>query len=83
MMFNPNLLPESGDPEGSNRYSCTVVKISARGDYNLEYEDYIDTNNTLVVKYLSRTNPILRIDVFDAFVLRERNNNYSYWERWV
>lgn len=81
MMFNPNLLPEWGDPRGSTRHNCTVIKISARGDYKLNFEDYIDSENVFVVKYLSKSNPILRIDVFDGVVLREPNNCYSYWKK--
>ena len=81
MMFNPNLLPEQADPWGSTRHNCTIIKISARGDYSLNFEDKIDSENTFIVKYLNKNNPILRIDIFDGVVLKEKNNRFSYWKK--
>ena len=80
MMFNPNLLPESADPIGSVRYKCLIIKLIGRGHYSLNFEDYLEEANTLVVKYLSPNNPIFRVEIFDGIALKERNNRYSYWK---
>ena len=82
MMFNPNLLPESADPEGSIRYkNVDIVHVQITNDYEeVTFFDMIEVANRFEICDKSPHYDGYECHVFKGDVLKEKNGGYSWWK---
>lgn len=82
-MFNyPQEIPESADPIGSTRYNCTIIheKIFSLNQQTFFYDD-IDDRGVFIVEDHDPDYRGYEVAVFEGTVLKEKNNDYSWWKR--
>lgn len=82
-MFNyPYEIPESADPIGSTRYNCTIMheKIFSLNQQTFFYDD-IEDRGVFIVEEHSPEYRGYEVVIFDGTVLKEKNNEYSWWKR--
>lgn len=80
MMFNPDLLPETADPEGSIRYenvNMLLLIIPCR-ETGILYQWYKD-DNTFIIYDCSPEYNNQAIDAFKGTLLVETDGSYSWW----
>lgn len=82
IMCNPDLLPESADPAGSTRYYVTIMERSIPWYEDcVTFVNLICTNSLFVVDKLDSHCSVLKTEIFDGVVLKEKNGKYSWWRR--
>ncbi len=82
-MFNyPYEIPESADPIGSTRYNCTIMheKIFSLNQQTFFYDD-IEDRGVFIVEEHSPEYRGYEVATFEGTVLKEKNNEYSWWKR--
>lgn len=82
-MFNyPYEIPESADPIGSTRYNCKIIheKIFSLNQQAFFYDD-IEDRGVFIVEEHSPEYRGYEVVIFDGTVLKEKNNEYSWWKR--
>lgn len=80
-MFNPDLLPESADPEGSTRFEdVTIVheQIECHHKIITFYND-IDKTNTFVIEDKSPDYQGYEPHIFKGVVVKEADGSYHWW----
>lgn len=82
MFYNPYEMPESADPIGSTRYNCTIMheKIFSLNQQTFFYDD-IEDRGVFIVEEHSPEYRGYEVVIFDGTVLKEKNNEYSWWKR--
>lgn len=81
MMFNPNILPESADPQGSTRYGNVNI-ILEQIECNHEevtYYDDIAENYTFIIEDKSPKYDGYETRIFKGTVVKEDNGTYHWW----
>ena len=79
-MFNPDLLPETADPEGSIRYenvNMLLLIIPCR-ETGVLYQWYKD-DNTFIIYDCSPEYGNQAVDAFKGTLLVEADGSYSWW----
>ena len=81
MMFNPDLLPESADPEVSTRYSNVNIihELIESGNESVTFYDNISQNYTFIIEDKSPEYSDYICHYFKGTVIRESNGTYSWW----
>lgn len=82
MFYNPYEMQESADPIGSTRYNCTIMheKISSLNQQTFFYDD-IEDSGVFIVEEHSPEYRGYEVVIFEGTVLKEKNNEYSWWKR--
>lgn len=82
MFYNPYEIPESADPIGSTRYNCTIMheKIFGLNQQTFFYDD-IDDSGVFIVEEHSPEYSGYAVTIFEGTVIKEKNNEYSWWKR--
>jgi hypothetical protein len=82
MFYNLYEIPESADPIGSTRYNCTIMheKIFSLNQQTFFYDD-IEDNGVFIVEEHSPEYRGYEVVIFEGTVLKEKNNEYSWWKR--
>lgn len=81
-MFNPDLLPEAADPEGSVRYGNVSIfheKIECKHDTTTFYDDIAKTN-TFIIEDKSPQYKGYECSIFKGTVIKEANGSYHWWK---
>lgn len=82
VIYNPDLLPESADPQQSIRY-CNVsiihIEIKCRHE-EVKFHDWISANNTFVIEDCSPEYTGYEYKVFKGVVVREADGTYNWWK---
>ena len=81
IMFNPDILSESADPQGSTRY-CNVNIIHEQIECNhtsVTYYDDIAESNTFIVEDKSPEFDGYETHIFKGVVVKENNGTYNWW----
>lgn len=79
-MFNPDLLPETADPEGSARYGNVSIfheKIECKHDTTTFYDDIAKTN-TFIIEDKSPQYKGYECSIFKGTVIKEANGSYHW-----
>lgn len=82
MMFNPNILPESADPEFSTRYGNVNIvheQIECRFD-ETNFYDNIAEKNMFIVEDKSPDYSGYECHIFKGEVIKEADGGYSWWK---
>lgn len=82
MMFNPNLLDESADPEGSIRFENVDIQhtqIQCNFEHT-EFFDMIETLNRFTIADYSPEYDGIESHVFTGTVLKESDGSYSWFK---
>lgn len=83
VMLAPQILPESCDPKGSTRYHCHIINEKFKidnGEYRVEFPDTPKEDCTFrVCEYSTEFDTPISVAEGDGVVLKENNNNYSWW----
>jgi len=79
-MFNPDLLPETADPEGSVRYEdvnilLLIIPCRETGVLCQWHKD----NNMFIIYDCSPEYVSQAVDAFKGTLLVEANGSYSWW----
>ena len=80
-LFNPNLLSENSDPEGSTRHKgvdITLLRIECTFEQTL-YKNEIAEENRFVIADYSPKHTGLKKETFKGTVVEETNGAYSWW----
>ena len=80
MMFHPDILPESSDPEGSERFENVTIyheQIECHHEMTTFYND-IENNNRFIIESYSPEYSGYQCHMFKGTVLKERDG-YSWW----
>ena len=80
--FNPNLLSENADPEGSARYENVNIyheRIECHRERTEFYDDIANANRFIIADY-SPQYAGYECRCFKGIVLREANGQYSWWK---
>ena len=83
--FNPNLLSENADPEGSTRYENVNIineRIECHREHT-EFYDGISSANRLVIADYSPCYDGFESRCFKGTVLREADGTYSWWKNLI
>lgn len=82
MFDNPYEMPELADPIGSTRYNCTIMheKIFSLNQQTFFYDD-IEDRRVFIVEEHSPEYRGYEVVIFEGTVLKEKNNEYSWWKR--
>ena len=81
MMFSPDLLPETADPEGSTRYYVTImIKCIPYSVNDIKMIDLINTNSLFIIEKYGDFSEI-KTDIFDGVVLKEKDGQIGWWPR--
>ena len=82
-MFNyPYEIPESADPIGSTRYNCKIIheKIFSLNQQTFFYDDINDRGVFIVEEHSPEYRGYVAV-IFEGTVLKEKDNEYSWWKR--
>ena len=81
MMFNPNILPESADPQGSIRYhNVDIIHETIESDYEeVIFINKIDIDNRFEIIDKSSQYNGYECHIFKGDVLKESDGGYSWW----
>lgn len=80
--YNPDLLPETADPQGSVRYSDVNIiheKIECRHEETTFYDDIAD-NNMFLIEDKSPKYEGYESHMFKGVVVKEENGSYNWWK---
>ena len=80
--FNPDLLPESADPQLSTRYGNVNIvheQIEDKEESTIFY-DNISVDYTFIIEDKSPAYKGYECHVFKGEVLKEANGTYSWWK---
>lgn len=82
IMFNPDILPESADPEYSTRYgNVSIVHEKIECCHNeITFYDNISKDNTFIIEDKSPEYDGYECHVFKGEVIKEVNGGYSWWK---
>lgn len=82
MMFNPDFLPESADPQLSTRFENVVIQHTQIYDdfEHTEFFDMIEMQNYFIVADYSPRFQSSETKVFKGTVLKESNGTYSWFK---
>lgn len=80
MIFHPDLLPESADPEESERFENVTIYHNKFKRYQrgTTFYDDIKDNNKFIIRDYSPDYPYFECHIFKGTVLKE-HNGYSWW----
>ena len=85
MIFHPDLLPKSADPEGSERFENVTIyheQIECHHTETIFYDD-IEKNNRFIIEDLSPDYKGYEVHIFKGTVLKgtvlKEHNEYSWW----
>ena len=79
--YNPDLLPQDADPEGSIRYeNVTIIHemIECHYAFTQFYDELQNANRLIIEEHNPEFNGYL-VHEFTGTVLREANGDYSWW----
>lgn len=82
LMFNPNLLPESADPQDSTRYGNVNIiheQIECSHD-EVKFYDNIAENYTFIIEDKSPNYEGYECRIFKGTVVKEDNGTYHWWK---
>jgi len=81
IIYNPNILPESADPQGSTRYGNVNIiheQIECKHS-SVTYYDNIADSNTFIVEDKSPEFDGYETHIFKGVVVKEDNGTYNWW----
>ena len=81
IFYQPSILPETFDPEGSIRYenvNITLEEIPEAFEETKFYDD-IENKNRFIIEQHSPSFREYQARMFKGTVLHEQNDNYSWW----
>lgn len=81
IIYNPNILPESADPQGSTRYGNVNIiheQIECKHS-SVAYYDNIAESNTFIIEDKSPKFEGYETRIFKGVVVKENNGTYSWW----
>ena len=81
MMFNPDLLPESADPEISTRYgNVKIIHEQIKSDdASVTFYNNISKDYTFIIEDKSPEYSDYICHYFKGTVIKESNGTYSWW----
>ena len=82
MMFNPDLLPDSADPEVSTRYGNVNIihELIESDNESIKFYDNICKDYTFIIEDESPQYNGYECHVFKGTVLKEADGRYSWWK---
>lgn len=81
MMFHPDLLPKSADPQGSIRYeNVNIVRIVIPCKEKGILTQFYKEDKLFIIYDCSPDYSSQDIESFKGTVLEEPNSNYSWWK---
>lgn len=78
--FHPDILPPTADPEGSERFDCTIIHEQIHGGSKTTFYDDIQNGRFIIEDYQPEYEGY-EVHVFEGVVLREGNGRYSWWKK--
>ena len=76
--YHPEILPATADPEGSERFDCTIIHEQIHGEpHTLFYDDL--ENGRFIIEDCQPEYDGYEAHVFAGVVLREPDGSYSWW----
>jgi hypothetical protein len=79
--FNPNLLPESADPEGSTRYeNVTIIHMIVPCRDSGTTMQLLNDDQLFVIYDCSPEYSKTALNTYKGTVIAESNGSYSWWK---
>lgn len=81
IMFHPDLLPKSADPQGSIRYeNVNIVRMVIPCKEKGILTQFCKEDKLFIIYDCSPSYDNQAVESFKGIVLKEANNHYSWWK---